>query len=151
MRHLNLLGKRCYLVVPSLRLLCSHCQIGFVWIYEFVGPKQRYSHLFRRQTVEQALGSTAAHSARMQEAPTSTVQRMHQEALPTESERLSKQAWREAGSSSGLVLGVDDFAIKKDIRTIRAFIIFGAKPCWMYCQDANWRIYAPMLVRTLTF
>jgi transposase len=112
-RHLNLLGKRCYVVVPSLRLLCSHCQIGFVWSYEFVAPKQRYSHLFRRQTVEQALGSTAAHSARMQETPASTVQRMHQEALPAESERLSKQAWHEAEHMSGLVLGVDDFAIKK--------------------------------------
>ncbi|WP_353959131.1 MULTISPECIES: hypothetical protein [Paenibacillus] len=25
MRYLNLLGKKCYLVVPSLRLVCSHC------------------------------------------------------------------------------------------------------------------------------
>ncbi|WP_431523313.1 transposase family protein [Paenibacillus amylolyticus] len=24
-RYLNLLGKKCYLVVPSLRLVCSHC------------------------------------------------------------------------------------------------------------------------------
>ena len=95
-RHLTLLGKRCYIVVPSLRLFCSHSQIGFGWNYAFVGPKQRYSYLFRLQTVEQALGSTAAHSARMQEAPASTVQRMHQEALPAESERLSKQAWYEA-------------------------------------------------------
>lgn len=38
---------------------------------------------------------------------------MHQEALPTESERLLEQAWREAKATSSLVLDVDDFAIKK--------------------------------------
>jgi hypothetical protein len=32
------------------------------------------------------------HSARMQQTPASTVQQMHNEALPLESERLSEQA-----------------------------------------------------------
>ncbi|QWU16168.1 ISL3 family transposase [Paenibacillus sophorae] len=112
-RHLAVFGRKSYLHVPSLRLACSRCSVGFVWSYEFVGPKQRYSRLFRLQTVEQALGSTAAHSARMQEAPASTVQRMHQEALPAQSERLAQQAWRKAKTTEGLVLGIDDFAIKK--------------------------------------
>ncbi|MNE00231.1 Transposase [compost metagenome] len=112
-RHLSVFGKKSYVHVPSLRLACTRCRISFVWTYDFVGPKQRYSRAFRSQTVEQALGSTAAHSARMQEAPASTVQHMHQEALPNESERLLEQAWREAKDSCGLVLGIDDFAIKK--------------------------------------
>ena len=112
-RHLSIFGRKSYVHVPSLRLACTRCRISFVWTYAFVGPKQRYSRAFRIQTVEQALGSTAAHSARMQEAPASTVQRMHQEALPAESQRLSKQAWREAQNTSGLVLGIDDFAMKK--------------------------------------
>ncbi|MDQ0902000.1 MULTISPECIES: transposase [unclassified Paenibacillus] len=51
--------------------------------------------------------------ALMQQAPACTVQRMHNEAVPVENERLSKQAWTQAKESSGLVLGVDDFAIKK--------------------------------------
>ena len=112
-RHLSVFGRKCYLYVPSFRLACSRCGISFVWAYEFVGPKQRYSHLFRLQTVEQAFGSTAAHSARMQETPASTVQRMHQEALPTASKHLEERAWREAKDNVGLVLGIDDFAIKK--------------------------------------
>ncbi|WP_232229132.1 transposase family protein, partial [Paenibacillus zanthoxyli] len=45
-RHLNLFGKKSYLYVPSLRLACSRCRVGFVWTYEFVGPKERYSRLF---------------------------------------------------------------------------------------------------------
>lgn len=99
--------------LPALRLACSRCQIGFVWSYSCVGPKEQYSCAFRSQTVEQALGSRAAHGERMQEAPASTVQRMHQEALPAESERLLKQAWHQAKDQTDLVLAIDDFAIKK--------------------------------------
>jgi transposase len=112
-RHLSIFGRKSYLHVPSLRMACMRCRVSFVWTYDFVGPKQRYSRAFRMQTVEQALGSTAAHSARIQEAPASTVQRMHQDALPEESKRLVEQAWHEAQTTSGLVLGIDDFAIKK--------------------------------------
>nr|WP_244315646.1 transposase [Paenibacillus brasilensis] len=82
-------------------------------MYEFVAPKQCYSKLFRSHTVEQSLGSTAAQSARMQHTPVSTVQRMHNEAVPLESDRIYQQVWEEANASSDLVLGVDDFAIKK--------------------------------------
>jgi len=112
-RHLPVFEKQTYLHVPSIRMYCTRCEAGFVWAYEFVGPKQRYSRLFRSRTVEQALGSTAAHSARMQQAPASTVQRMHNEALVVESERIYERVWEEANETTGLVLGIDDFAIKK--------------------------------------
>ncbi|MDQ8737159.1 transposase family protein [Paenibacillus sp. LHD-38] len=112
-RHLPAFEKNVYLLVPSIRMHCSQCHLGFVWVYDFVGAKRRYSKLFRERTVEQALGYTAVLSARMQETPASTVQRMHNEAVPLESERLSERAWKQATESTGLVLGVDDFAIKK--------------------------------------
>jgi transposase len=82
-------------------------------LYAFVEPKRRYNHLFRERAAEQSFGSTAAHSAQMEQAPISTIQRIHNEAVPLESERLSEQTWNQAKGSSGLVLGVDDFAIKK--------------------------------------
>lgn len=106
-------GEKTYLHVPSIRRYCTRCEAGFVWAYEFVGPKQRYSKLFRSQSVEQALGSTVAHSARMQQAPASTVQRMHHEAVPAECKRIYAQVWEEAKDMEDLVLGVDDFANKK--------------------------------------
>lgn len=112
-RHLPAFGKKVVLVVPSIRMNCSSCEFGFVWEYDFVGPKKRYSHPFREQAAEQAFGSTAAHSAQMQQAPASTVQRMHNDAVPVESERLSTLAWKQANERSNLILGVDDFAIKK--------------------------------------
>lgn len=112
-RHLPVFEKKTYLHVPSIRMYCTRCEAGFVWVYEFVGPKQRYSQLFRSHTVEQALGSTVAHSARIQQAPASTVQRMHNEAVPAECERLYERVWEEAKETAELVLGIDDFAIKK--------------------------------------
>ncbi|MDY7989868.1 transposase [Paenibacillus polymyxa] len=99
--------------MPSIRLSCTTCEAGG-WFYAFVGPKQRYSWLFRSHTVEQALGSTAAHSARIQQLPASTVQRMHNEAVPVEWDRTEKHMWTETKEMSNLVLGVDDFAIRKD-------------------------------------
>jgi transposase len=106
-------GKKVYLVVPTIRMNCSSCEAGFVWTYAFVGPKRRYSQLFREHAAEQAFGSTSTHSAHMQQAPASTVGRMHNEAVPMESERLSKQSWKQANACSSLVLGVDDFATRK--------------------------------------
>ncbi|MHA6482440.1 ISL3 family transposase [Paenibacillus sp. strain BS8-2] len=112
-RHLCVFEKKTYLHVPSIRMYCTRCEVGFVWSYEFVGSKQRYNRLFRSHTVEHALGSTAAHSARMQQAPASTVQRMHNEAVPVECERIYDRVWEDARETADLVLGVDDFAIKK--------------------------------------
>ncbi|MCU6713270.1 ISL3 family transposase, partial [Paenibacillus sp. J5C_2022] len=112
-RHLCVFEKKTYLHVPTIRLYCNHCDAGFVWLYDFVGSKQRYSRLFRSHTVEQALGSTAAHGARMQQTPASTVQRMHNEAVPALCDELYEEVWEEAKEMAELVLGVDDFAIKK--------------------------------------
>nr|WP_234399852.1 transposase family protein [Paenibacillus popilliae] len=35
-RHLAVFGRKSYLHVPSIRLACSRCKVGFVWSYEFV-------------------------------------------------------------------------------------------------------------------
>ncbi|WP_081750752.1 transposase family protein [Paenibacillus maysiensis] len=63
-RHLPAFGKKIVLVVPTIRMYCSSCGAGFVWAYDFVGAKRRYSHLFREWSAEQAFGSTAKHTAR---------------------------------------------------------------------------------------
>lgn len=112
-RHLSVFGKKSYLHVPSIRMMCNACDAGFVWVYEFVGVKQRYSRLLCSEIVEEAIGSTAAHSSRMQQTPASTVQYMHNAELPKICEQLTNQAWKEATEANDLVLGIDDFAIKK--------------------------------------
>lgn len=81
--------------MPSIRMYCNRCEAGFVWAYEFVGPEERYSRIFRSHAVEQALGSTVAQSAHIGQAPISTVQSMHNEAIPAEVERLYEHVWEE--------------------------------------------------------
>nr|WP_246627464.1 hypothetical protein [Paenibacillus solanacearum] len=61
-----------------------------------MGHKQQYSKHFRSIAVEHALGSTAAHSVRILQAPTSTVQRLHEEAISQMSEHVQAKAWAEA-------------------------------------------------------
>lgn len=133
-RHLPVFVKKAFLHVPSIRLFCTNCEVGFGWSFEFVGSKQRYSWLFRSHTVEQALGSTAAHSARLQQLPASIVQRMHNAAVPLECERIKKQVWTAVKEMSNLVLGVDDFATEKVIPTIPVSTISKARPCWTCFQ-----------------
>lgn len=120
-------------------MYCTCCEARFVWAYEFVGPKQRYSRLFGSHTVEQSLGSTAAHSARMQQAPASTVQRMHNEAILAECERIYERVWEEAKETAGLVLGVDDFATKKGHTYNTGIHNLKGETMLTCCRDESWR------------
>ncbi|MDQ0171521.1 hypothetical protein J2T19_002983 [Paenibacillus tundrae] len=54
---------------------------------------------------------------------------MHQEALPAESERLLQQAWIQASNQTDLVLGIDDFAIKKGHTYNTGIHDLRGKPC----------------------
>lgn len=112
-RHVSMGTKKTFIHIPSIRLFCTACQLHFSWSYEFVSPKQRYSHLFRAQCFEHALGSTVKHSAHMQHVPISTVHRMHQEQLEVAASEVETAVWQAALDTNGLVLAVDDFAVKK--------------------------------------
>lgn len=126
-RHLSVFEKKTYLHVPSIRMYCTRCKAGFVWAYEFVGPKQRYSRLFRSHTVEQALGSTAAHSARMQQAPYSVcITRRFQLSVSGSMSKFGKkrkkpQNWYWVSMT---------LRSKKAIRITPAFITSKARRCW---------------------
>ncbi|WZY35732.1 transposase family protein [Bacillus sp. FSL W8-1122] len=133
-RHLCVFEKKTYLHVPSIRMYCTRCGVGFVWTYEFVGSKQRYSRLFRSHTVEQALGSTAAHCARMQQAPASTVQRMHNEAIPVEYEQIDERVWKEAHETAIWFWASTTLPSRKVIRITLAFTTSRARPCWTCCR-----------------
>ena len=49
----------------------------------------------------------------MLQAPTSTIQRLHYEAIPEMSAQVQSEAWEEAKAMSDLVLEVDYFDIRK--------------------------------------
>jgi transposase len=112
-RHTDAFGKIVYFLAPAIRLFCKNCQAGFVWQYSFVRPGRRYSTAFEQQAIRTASVSTVKQSAEIHHIPASTLQTKHQQWLSVENERLRQLAWNDALSSSHLVLGIDDFAIRK--------------------------------------
>ena len=112
-RHRSACDKKVYVLAPAIRLFCNECQCGFVWQYSFVAPGKRYSTAFDKQAIRMASVATVKQSADMHELPASTLQTKHQQWLATESKHLQEQAWQDAARTSKLVLGVDDFAIRK--------------------------------------
>jgi len=112
-RHTDAFGKIVYLLAPAIRLFCKNCQAGFVWQYTFIRPGRRYSNAFEQQAIRTASVSTVKQSAEIHHMPASTLQTKQQQWLSMESDRLRQWAWNDAANSSHLVLGIDDFAIRK--------------------------------------
>lgn len=112
-RHRDAFDKTIYVLTPAIRMFCNDCQCGFVWQYAFVGAGKRYSHAFEKQAIRTATAATVKQSAEIHEMPASTLQTKHQQWLAAESARLQERVWQDAAHTSNLVLGIDDFAIRK--------------------------------------
>lgn len=115
-RHLAAFGKRVYLLLPAIRLTCKDCHAHFVWHYDCVAPKKRYTKAFEATLPKQAIGATIAHAARLSETPPTTVHRVVRQWMAVESVRVQRRCEQQAKVSTGLVLGIDDFAIRKGHR-----------------------------------
>lgn len=112
-RHLSSFEKCVYLCLPAIRLYCKTCNCHFSWNYSFVGPKKRYTHAFEEKSGRIASGSTSKHAACVQQLPPSTASYMHEKWVEENSASLQQAVWQESKARQGLVLGVDDFAIRK--------------------------------------
>ena len=112
-RHRSMCNKKLYILTPAIRLFCNTCQGGFVWQYAFVAPGKRYSIAFENQAIRSATAATVRQSAILHELPATTLQTRYQPWVSLESTRLQEQAWHDAMDTANLVLGIDDFAIRK--------------------------------------
>ena len=73
---------------------------------------KRYTKQFEASLPYQVLGATVTHAAKRTQTPTTTVDRVFKRWMESESTQF--QTWKEkAIDSSQLVLGIDDFAIRK--------------------------------------
>lgn len=112
-RHLPAFGRRVYLLLPAIRLSCNRCLASFVWQYDCVASKKRYTKLFEASLSKHAIGATITHAARITETPATTLNRVVSAWMETESERVQQVCQEQAETSKNLVLGIDDFAIRK--------------------------------------
>ncbi|WP_246516461.1 ISL3 family transposase [Salicibibacter cibarius] len=112
-RHLSMGVSHTYLLLQAIALECQNCGANFVWQYDFVAPKKRYTIAFQNQCLQKGHGTTVKSLARFEEAPYTTVERFFKVGIQIESEATQQTCFQDAMDRQGLVLGIDDFAIRK--------------------------------------
>ncbi|HJV15873.1 MAG TPA: ISL3 family transposase [Bacillales bacterium] len=112
-RHLPAFGHRVFLFLPAIRMMCKDCDASFVWQYECVASGKRYTKQFEASLPGYVVGATVTHAARQAQTPATTVERIFKRWMEIESIQVQATCKEEALKSSQLVLGIDDFAIRK--------------------------------------
>ncbi len=112
-RHLPIWGNITILVLPTIRLSCKRCRLNFTWLYSFVSPKSRYSNDFKQELSETLDGATVKHASKLFKIPYTSAERFIKETLATVIPILQKDVLTLAQNSCRLVIGIDDFAIRK--------------------------------------
>jgi transposase len=78
-----------------------------------VAPGKRYTKQFEASLPFQVLGATVTHAAKRTQTPATTVERVFKQWMESESVQVQTVCKEKAVESSQLVLGIDDFAIRK--------------------------------------
>jgi len=112
-RHLPMCDKICILIVPKIRLKCKSCEATFAYTYDFVAGKQRYTKAFKAFIYELSIGSTVQHTAEITKTPYSTAEQFFKEIVQSLAPVTEAYAQKRAQKSAKLILGIDDFAIRK--------------------------------------
>ncbi|WP_228548390.1 ISL3 family transposase [Sporosarcina obsidiansis] len=112
-RHLDAFGCQVYLKLPAIRLSCKDSTTSIVCDYSFVAPKKRYTKAFEAILPKQAIRSTITHTARVTETPASTVTRVVRAWKKVAVLQVQQACQQKALNCPNLVLGIDDFAIRK--------------------------------------
>lgn len=112
-RHLDAFGCVVYLHLPAIRLSCTSCSAHFVWSYDCVAPKKRYTKAFETTLSKQVVGATVTHAARVTNTPPTTIARAVCSWKRNEAARIQEACQSQALMHTKLVLGIDDFAIRK--------------------------------------
>ncbi|RFA37162.1 hypothetical protein CAI16_01400 [Virgibacillus dokdonensis] len=112
-RHLAAFGRTVHLSIPAICLACKNCGSTFTWEYSFVEPKKRYTKAFSAYLASRTYGTTVTQTSMEEQVPYSTMERIFKGDLRRKSEEVHEKAYQEAVERKNLVLGIDDFAIRK--------------------------------------
>ena len=112
-RHLPIFQYTTQLQLPKIQMQCKECQAYFSWDYSFVQGKSRFTNAFKEKVAGDAVGSTVTHTARNHAVSYSSCERMFKNHLETQVPLLDQKAQSISDGTAKLVIGIDDFAIRK--------------------------------------
>ncbi len=112
-RHLPIAEKKCLLIVPQIRLRCKNCSATFGWQYEFMSGKERYTKAFKANVYKNSIGSTVKNASELTDSPYSTTERFFKTIIMKLAPLTEAYATKTAQEATKLILGIDDFAIRK--------------------------------------
>ena len=94
-------------------MLCKDCNATYVWTYEFIEGKQRYTKDFKSYVFKSGIGSTVKNASELIDRPYSTVERFFKELVMKLAPLTEAYVVKMAQDATKLILGIDDFAIRK--------------------------------------
>lgn len=112
-RHLPTLQYTTQLQLPKIQMQCKECQAYFSWDYSFVQGKSRFTNEFKEKIASTTIGSTVTHTARNHNISYSSCERMFKNHLEVLEPLLEQKAQSVSSQTTKLVIGIDDFAIRK--------------------------------------
>ncbi|WP_121639588.1 transposase [Virgibacillus sp. Bac330] len=112
-RHLAAFGRTVNLRVPAICLACKNCGSTFTWEHSFLEPKKRYTKAVSSYLASRTYGTTVIHTSAEEQVPYSTMERIFKGDLHEKSQEVHEKAYQETVERENLVLGIDDFAIRK--------------------------------------
>lgn len=115
-RHLPIFQYATQLQLPKIQMQCKECQAYFSWDYSFVQGKSRFTNAFKEKVAGDAVGSTVTHTAQSHAVSYSSCERMFKNHLETLVPLLDQKAQSISNDTAKLVIGIDDFAIRKGHR-----------------------------------
>jgi len=93
--------------------MCKDCGDNFCWRYSFVQGKSHSTDALKGKVASDTIGSTVKHTSITTNIPYSNCERMFKQHLDILVPILDQKAKDISSNTNKLVLGIDDFAIRK--------------------------------------
>ena len=112
-RHLRCFNRETILLIPMKRLFCKQCEVSFTYQYAFLAGKTRYTNDYKRELSKPLVGTTVKQLTDTFKVPYSTGERFIKQHLAHLIPSIQRKVIAAAQGSTRLILGIDDFAIRK--------------------------------------
>lgn len=112
-RHLRCFNRETILLILMKRLFFKQCEVSFTHQYAFLTGKTRYTNDYKRELSKPLVGTTVKQLTDTFKVPYSTGERFIKQHLAHLIPSIQRKVIAAAQGSTRLILGIDDFAIRK--------------------------------------